>query len=86
MSLDPAVGTEVAGYRIVEEAGSGGMGVVYLGRSPGGRPAAVKVIAAGRRCGCSPGWPRRWPTSTRTASATATSNPATCCSPSAHPR
>jgi serine/threonine protein kinase/DNA-binding beta-propeller fold protein YncE len=31
-------------YRLISRLGSGGMGRVYLGRSAGGRPVAVKVI------------------------------------------
>ncbi|MFB7939419.1 bifunctional serine/threonine-protein kinase/ABC transporter substrate-binding protein [Streptomyces sp. NPDC056049] len=36
----------VAGHRLLGRLGSGGMGVVYLARSPGGALAAVKVIRA----------------------------------------
>ncbi|WP_219509717.1 serine/threonine-protein kinase [Nonomuraea ceibae] len=34
----------VDGYRLLARLGAGGMGRVYLGRSKGGRPVAVKVI------------------------------------------
>src|SRR4029450_13426777 len=46
MSPDPAAGTEVAGYRIVERAGSGGMGVVYRAEETGlgDRPGALKLL------------------------------------------
>lgn len=32
-------------YSIQGRLGAGGMGIVYLGQSPGGRPAAIKVIS-----------------------------------------
>ncbi|MFF5210100.1 serine/threonine-protein kinase [Streptosporangium sp. NPDC000396] len=35
---------KVGGYRLLARLGAGGMGRVYLGRSKGGRPVAVKVI------------------------------------------
>nr|WP_281251033.1 protein kinase [Streptomyces jietaisiensis] len=38
---DPA---QIGRYRVIRRLGQGGMGRVYLARSPGGRPAAVKVI------------------------------------------
>jgi hypothetical protein len=33
-------------YRVIRRLGIGGMGQVFLGRSPGGRLLAVKVIRA----------------------------------------
>ncbi|MFJ8361930.1 endo alpha-1,4 polygalactosaminidase [Streptomyces sp. NPDC093984] len=49
MSLNPE-GSEpigsIGGYALVDRLGSGGMGVVYLGRSASGRQVAVKVVHA----------------------------------------
>ncbi|GIF09189.1 serine/threonine-protein kinase [Actinoplanes siamensis] len=43
--LLPGEPLRVGRYEIEGSLGSGGMGTVYLGRSPGGRPAAIKVIS-----------------------------------------
>lgn len=36
--------TSIGKYQLKARLGTGGMGVVYYGRSPGGRPVAVKRI------------------------------------------
>lgn len=43
--LLPGEPLRVGRYEIEATLGAGGMGTVYLGRSPGGRPAAIKVIS-----------------------------------------
>lgn len=43
-ALQPGDPEQVGPYRIVARLGAGGMGRVYLGRSRGGRPVAVKVV------------------------------------------
>jgi outer membrane protein assembly factor BamB len=42
--LRPGDPERVGAYRLLARLGAGGMGVVYLARSPGGRAVAVKVI------------------------------------------
>jgi eukaryotic-like serine/threonine-protein kinase len=47
--MEPLRGADpvrIAGYRLLRRLGAGGMGVVYLARTPGGALAAVKVIRA----------------------------------------
>ncbi|MFG2332657.1 serine/threonine-protein kinase [Streptomyces sp. NPDC048604] len=39
----PGLPTRIGGYAVERELGAGGMGTVYLARSRGGRPVAVKV-------------------------------------------
>jgi serine/threonine protein kinase len=43
-ALGPADPVQVGPYRLVGRLGEGGMGRVFLGRSPGGRPVAVKMV------------------------------------------
>ena len=43
--LLPSDPTQVGRYELEGRLGTGGMGTVYLGRSPGGRLAAIKVIS-----------------------------------------
>ena len=45
--LRPSDPREIGSYRLIGRLGAGGMGQVFLGRSLGGRPVVVKVIAAG---------------------------------------
>jgi serine/threonine protein kinase len=42
--LRPDDPQQIGSYRLLGRLGSGGMGQVFLGRSPGGRPVAVKAI------------------------------------------
>ncbi|MFF9012357.1 serine/threonine-protein kinase [Streptomyces sp. NPDC014870] len=42
--LTPDDPHEIGGYRLQARLGSGGMGVVYLAHTPGGRPIALKVV------------------------------------------
>jgi serine/threonine protein kinase len=44
--LQPGDPARIGPYRLLAVLGNGGMGRVYLGRSPGGRQVAVKVIRA----------------------------------------
>ncbi|MFH9684755.1 bifunctional serine/threonine-protein kinase/ABC transporter substrate-binding protein [Streptomyces sp. NPDC017413] len=44
--LRPTDPARIAGYRVLGRLGAGGMGVVLLGRSPGGALVAIKLIRA----------------------------------------
>jgi len=44
--LRPGDPQRVGRYRLLQRLGAGGMGQVYLGQSPSGRPVAVKIIRA----------------------------------------
>ncbi|WP_344576221.1 protein kinase domain-containing protein [Streptomyces lunalinharesii] len=45
-ALDPGDPRSIGGYQLLGRLGAGGMGRVFLGRSPGGRQVAVKVVHA----------------------------------------
>ncbi|MEU9247130.1 protein kinase [Streptomyces sp. NPDC048385] len=45
-ALEPGDPPSVGEYQLLRRLGAGGMGRVYLGRSPGGRAVAVKVVHA----------------------------------------
>ncbi|MHA4816571.1 serine/threonine-protein kinase [Streptomyces aculeolatus] len=56
--LAPDDPRSIGGYRLEAVLGHGGMGRVYYGRSPGGRPVAVKVVQAD--LAADPGFRRRF--------------------------
>jgi hypothetical protein len=45
-AVGPAPGSVVAGFRVQERLGEGGMGVVHRALGPDGRPAAIKFLVA----------------------------------------
>ncbi|WP_280490969.1 serine/threonine-protein kinase [Nocardia asiatica] len=45
-ALDPGDPRVIGPYRILARLGTGGMGDVFLGRSPGGRRVAIKAVHA----------------------------------------
>ncbi|RSS57733.1 serine/threonine-protein kinase, partial [Streptomyces sp. WAC06614] len=44
LTLSPDDPDRIGGYRLHARLGSGGMGVVYLAHTPGGRPIALKMV------------------------------------------
>ncbi|MFC9969769.1 PQQ-binding-like beta-propeller repeat protein [Spirillospora sp. NPDC127200] len=44
--LEPGDPPEIGGYRLLKRLGAGGMGLVFLGRSPAGLLVAIKVVHA----------------------------------------
>ncbi|WP_371680868.1 protein kinase [Streptomyces sp. NBC_01276] len=56
---------DIAGYRLLARIGEGGMGTVYLSRSRGEQPVALKVIR--REYGSDPGFRRRFEQEVRAA-------------------
>ncbi|MFJ8210343.1 protein kinase [Streptomyces sp. NPDC096033] len=56
---------EIAGYRLLARIGEGGMGTVFLSRSRGGQPVALKVIR--REYALDPGFRRRFEQEVRAA-------------------
>ncbi|HEX2316033.1 MAG TPA: protein kinase [Thermomonospora sp.] len=56
--LRPEDPRQIGSYRLQGRLGGGGMGQVFLGRSPGGRPVAVKLVLPG--LAADPGFRRRF--------------------------
>ncbi|MCF3130359.1 serine/threonine-protein kinase [Streptomyces olivochromogenes] len=57
-SLDPTDPTDIGGYRLLARLGAGGMGQVFLSRTPSGRPLALKTVRP--ELGVDPGFEERF--------------------------